>query len=109
MYLGTIKVTNDLKAREQSIHSTNESFIQEEEKMKITAHLNSIKVFDQVSPSMMAEEHYKVPVLAWYVLAGDKLRPADVVRAACRYLLQYEWLMLKRGVLNHLYVNNDGR
>ena len=33
--------------------------------MKITAHFNSIKVFDQVIPTIVAKEQCKNPVLAW--------------------------------------------
>ena len=46
------------------------------------------------------------------MLAGDELRPADVAKikskAAQKYLLQYDLLTLKKDVLHHLYIHNDG-
>ena len=61
--------------------SVVELLAQEVAEMEFAAHLNSIETFKQVSPATMTKAKCKDPVVGFayqYVLAGDKIGPADV-------------------------------
>ena len=47
------------------------------------------------------------------VTDGEKLKTSAIAKvkskAVRKYLLQFNWLTLKKGVLHHLYINNDAK
>ena len=62
----------------------------------------------------MKEEQQKDLILGLgykYVTAGKKPKTSAITKmkskAVRKYLLQFERLTLKKGVLHHLYINND--
>ena len=76
--------------------------------------LNSVSVLNQVTPEDMAEEQKRDPILGLvcpYVTAGEKLKSSAIAKikskAVCKYLLQFDRLTFKQGVLHQLYINND--
>ena len=79
-HLGTTRILNDLEMEAQAISCTAEPLVKEEEHLETMAQSNSIKVFGQATPAIMAKEQHKDPILGLvyqYVLAGNELRPAD--------------------------------
>ena len=71
-------------------------------------------MFGKVSPDEMKEEQQKDLILRLvykYVTAGEKPKTLAIAKikykAVRKYLLQFEWLTLKKGVLHCLYINND--
>ena len=105
-HLGTIKVLNGLKLEAQTASCAVEPLVKKEENLEIVAQSNTTEVFNQVTPAMMTKEQWIDPVLCLvyqYMLFGNKLRPADVAKvkfkAAQKYLLQFDWLTLKKDVL----------
>ena len=62
----------------------------------------------------MKEEQQKDPILRLvykYVTAGEKPKTSAIAKikskAVRKYLLQFKWLTLKKGVLHCLYINNN--
>ena len=62
----------------------------------------------------MKQEQQKDPILELVykqVTAGKKPKTSAITKvkskAVRKYLLQFDWLTLKKGVLHHLYINND--
>ena len=111
--LSTTKVPDDLKAEAQAISCMIEP-IMEEDAEEIKGILNSVSVLNQVTPEDVAEEQKKDPILSMvcqYVTAGEKLKTwaiskikSKVVR---KYLLQFDRLKFKQGVLHQTCINND--
>ena len=86
----------------------------EEELKEIVSKVNAVSIFGKVSPDEMKEEQQKDPILRLVykqVTAGEKLKTSTIAKikskAVRKYLLQFEQLTLKKGVLHHLYINND--
>ena len=79
----------------------------------LTVHISAVSVFDQVSLATMAEAQTKDSVLGLvipYVHKGEtkgsvisKIR----CKAVCKYLLQFDNLILKQCVLHQIYITND--
>ena len=76
--------------------------------------MNAVSVFGKVSPEEMKEEQQKDPILGLVykqVTAGKKPKTSAIAKikskAVRKYLLQFKQLTLKKGVLHHLYINND--
>ena len=76
--------------------------------------LNSVSVLNQVTLEGIAEEQKKDPILRLvspYIKAGEKLKSLaiDKIRSNTvqKYLLQFDRLTFKQGVLHCLYINND--
>ena len=73
-----------------------------------------LSIFGKVTPEEMKEEQQKDPMLKLVykqVTAGKKLKTSAIAKmkskAVRKYLLQFDQLTLKKGVLHHLYINND--
>ena len=86
----------------------------EEELKEIVSEVNAVSVFGKVSPEEMKEEQEKDPILGLvyeYITAGEKPKISAIAKmkskAVRKYLLQFEQLTLKKGVLHWLYINND--
>ena len=69
----------------------------------IVSKVNAVSVFGKISPEEMKEEQQKDPILRLvykYVTAGEKPKTSAIAKmkskAVRKYLLQFEWLTLKR-------------
>ena len=112
--LNTTKVPDDLKKETLSISCAIESIVEEEDTEEIQGMLNSVSVLNQVTPEDMAEEHKRDPILGLvcqYVTAKEKLKTLAISKikskAVQKYLLQFDRLTFKQGVLHRLYINNN--
>ena len=81
---------------------------------KIVSSLNAVSTFEHVPPKQMAEEQQKDPTLELVyklVAAGEKPKTLAIAKikskAVRKYLLQFDRLTLKRGVLHWWYIHND--
>ena len=81
---------------------------------KIVSNLNAVSTFDHVTPKEMAEEQQKDPTLKLVyqlVTAGEKPKTLAIAKikskAVRKYLLQFNRLTLKKGVLHQLYIHNN--
>ena len=111
--LNSIKIPEDLKQRVQDISCA----IMEKEDMnedKIVSSLNAVSTLKHVTPKQMSEEQQKDPTLELVyqlVTAGEKPKTSAIAKikskAVRKYLLQFERLTLKKGVLHQLYIHND--
>ena len=79
----------------------------------LTAQTSAVSVFDQVPPATMAKAHHKGSVLGLvipFVCKGVNQRAWLLARIRCKaawkYLLQFDRLVLKQGVLHHIYISN---
>ena len=85
-----------------------------EESLGIKAIVNSVTVFDQVSPAVMAEHQCndnQLSTVYEYVEMG-KSPPKNVIykaryKTSHKLLLKFDRLILKQGVLHRLYIDND--
>ena len=80
----------------------------------IVSSLNDVSTFEHVTPKQMAEEQQKDPTLDLVyqlVTAGEKPKTLAIAKikskAVRKYLLQFNRLILKKGVLHQLYIHND--
>ena len=104
--LNSNKIPEDLKQGVQDISCA----IMEEEDMsedKIISSLNAVSTFEHVTPKQMSEEQQKDPTLELVyelVTAGEKPKTLAIAKikskAVKKYLLQFDRLMLKKGVLH---------
>ena len=111
--LNSTKIPEDLKQGVQDISCA----IMEEEDInedKIVSSLNAVSTFEHVTPKQMAEEQQKDPTLKLVyqlVTAGEKPKTSAIAKikskAVRKYLLQFNRLTLKKGVLHRLYIHND--
>ena len=113
-YLNTTKVPNDLKKEALSISCATQPIMEEEDAEEIQGRLKSVSVLNQVTPEDMAEEQKRDPIfglVCQYVTAREKLRTSAISKiksmAVQKYLLQFDRLTFKQGVLHQLYINND--
>ena len=81
---------------------------------KIICSLNAVSTFEHVTPKQMSEEQQKDPTLELVyqlVTAGEKPKTLAIAKikskAVRKYLLQFDRLTLKKGVLHRLYIHND--
>ena len=81
---------------------------------KIESMLNSVPVLNQVTPEDMVEEQKRDPIhglVCPYVTAREKLKSLAIAKikskAVWKYLLQFDRLTFKQGVLHQFYINND--
>ena len=113
LYLNSTKMPEDLKQGVQDISCA----IMEEEDMnedKIVSSLNAVSTFEHLTPKQMSEEQQKDPTLELVyqlVTAGEKPKTLVIAKikskAVRKYLLQFDRLTLKKGVLHQLYIHND--
>ena len=104
--LNSTKIPEDLKQGVQDISCA----IMEEEDMnedKIVSSLNAVSTFEHVTPKQMSEEQQKDPTLELVyqlVTAGEKPKTSAIAKikskAVRKYLLQFNRLTLKKGVLH---------
>ena len=80
----------------------------------LTAQTSAVSVFDQVPLATMAEAQCKDSVLGLvipYICKGVKPKGLVIAKIRCKaaqkYLLQFDRLVLKQGVLHCIYISND--
>ena len=80
----------------------------------LTVQTSAVSVFDQVSPATMAEAQTKDSVLGLvipYTCKWEKPKGSVIskirYKAVCKYLLQFDHLILKQGVLHQIYITKD--
>ena len=114
------KIPEVLKQKAQDISCVVQSIVEEEdiqneeELKEIVSKVNAVSVFGKVSPEEIKEEQQKDPILGLvykYVTAVEKPKTSAIAKmkskAVRKYLLQFEWMTLKKGVLHRLYINNN--
>ena len=114
------KIPEVLKQEAQDISCAVQTIVEEEDKLyeeelkEVVSKVNTVSVFGNVCPEDMKEEQQKDPILRLvykYVTAGKKPKTSAIAKlkskAVRKYLLQFERLTLKKGVLHQLYINND--
>ena len=111
--LNSTKIPKDLKQGVQDVSCV----IMEEEDMnedKIVSSVNAVSTFEHVTPKQMSEEQQKDPTLELVyqlVTAGEKPKRSAIAKIKSKtvqkYLLQFDRLTLKKGVLHRLYIHND--
>ena len=114
------KIPEVLKQEAQDISCVVQSIVEEEDKQneeelkEIVSKVNAVSVFGKVSQEEMKENQQKDLILRLvykYVTAGKKPKTSAIAKmkskAVRKYLLQFERLTLKKGVLHRLYINND--
>ena len=76
--------------------------------------MDAVSVFGKITPQEMKEEQQKDLILELVykqVTAGKKSKTSAITKvkfkAVRKYLLQFDQLTLKKGVLHCLYINND--
>ena len=80
----------------------------------LTVQTSAVSVFNQMPPATMAKTQSKDSVLGLVIQFIDKgVKPKGLViskircKAACKFLLQFNRLVLKQGVLHQIYIIND--
>ena len=114
------KIPEVLKQEAQDISCAVQTIVEEEDKLykeelkKVVSEINAVSVFGNVCPEDMKEEQQKDLILGLvykYVTGGEKPKTSAIAKlkskAVRKYLLQFEWLTLKKGVLHWLYIDND--
>ena len=106
-YLNTTKVPDDLNKEALSISCAIQPIMEEEDAEEIQGMLKSVSVLNQVTPEDMAEEQKRDPILGLvcqYVTAREKLKTLAISKtkskAVRKYLLQFDRLTFKQGVLH---------
>ena len=114
------KIPEVLKQEAQDISCAVQTIVEEEDKLyeeelkEVVSEINAVSIFGNISPEDMKEEQQKDPILGLvykYVTASEKPKTSAITKikskAVRKYLLQFERLTLKKGVLHRLYINND--
>ena len=111
------KIPEVLKQEAQEISCVVQSIVEEEynqEIDEIVSEVDAVSVFGKVTPEEMKEEQQKDLILELVykqVTAGKKPKTSAIAKvkskAVRKYLLQFNWQTLKKGVLHRLYINND--
>ena len=80
----------------------------------LTAQTSAVSVFNQVPPATMAKAQLKDSVLGLvipFIRKGVKPKVSVIAKIRCKaarkYLLQFDRLILKQGVLHCIYISND--
>ena len=80
----------------------------------LTAQTSAVSVFNQVPLATMAKAQLKDSVLGLvipFIHKGVKPKGSVIAKIRCKaarkYLLQFDRLVLKQGVLHHIYISND--
>ena len=110
--LNSTKIPEDLKQQVQDIScAIMEEDVNENE---IVSGINAVSTFEHITPEQMSEEQQKDPTLELVyqlVTAGEKPKTSAIAKikskAVRKYLLQFDILTLKKGVLHQLYIHND--
>ena len=111
------KIPQVLKQEAQEISGAVQSIVEEEYKQEmdeIVSEVDALSVFGKVTPEEMKEEQQKDLILELVykqVTAGEKPKTSAIAKvkskAVRKYLLQFNQLILKKGVLHQLYINNN--
>ena len=113
------KIPEVLKQQAQDISCAVQSIVEEdkqyeEELKEIVSKVNAVSIFGKVFPDEMKEEQQKDLILRLvykYVTAGEKPKTSAIAKIKSKpvrkYLLQFKWLTLKKGVLHCLDINNN--
>ena len=107
-------VCEDLKWEAHNISCAMQPILEEGDIDEIVSTWNTVSLFEQATPEKMAEEQQKDPTfkLAYqWVTAGEKSKTLAIAKirskAVRKYLLQFNRLTMKKGVLHWLFINND--
>ena len=104
--LNSAKIPEDLKQQVQDIGC---AIIEEEDinESDIVSEINAVSTFEHITPQQMSEEQQKDPTLELVyqlVTAGEKPKTLAIAKikskAVRKYLLQFDRLTLKKGVLH---------
>ena len=106
-----VKVEHSLRERIQVVQSAKDDIYGS---CKIEVIAGMVDVFHQVPSTTMAEHQAKdnqlAPVLEW-VREGKQPTKAMIYQVCSKntrqLMYQFHWLILKDGVLHHLYIHND--
>ena len=109
--IGGVKVEHSLRERIQVVQSAEDDIYGS---CKIEVVAGMVDVFHQVPSITMAEHQAKdnqlAPVLEW-VCEGKQPTKAVIYQVRSKntrqLMYQFHWLILKDGVLHHLYIHND--
>ena len=111
------KIPEDLKQEVQETSCAVQSIVEEEDNQeidKIVSIVDAVSILGKVTPEEMKEEQQKDLILKLVykqVMAGKKPKTSVIAKvkskAVRKYILQFDWLTLKKGVLHRLYINND--
>ena len=115
--LGDTKIPFNIKKKAQAASNLLEG---EKSMLKIyavpdlTAQTSAVSVFDQVPPATMATAQCKDSVLGLvipYVHKGVNPKGSVIAKIKCKaahkYLLKFDRLVLKQGVIHCIYISND--
>ena len=115
--LGDTKITFNIKKKAQAMSNLLEgqkSMLKFNAIPNLTAQTSAVSVFDQMPLTTMTEAQCKDSVLGLVIPYLHKgVKPKDSVvakircKTACKYLQQFDRLVLKQGVLHHIYISND--
>ena len=112
--LNSTKIPKDLKLEAQNIRCAIQPIMGEEDKDDIVSNLNTVSIFEHVTPEKMPEEQQKdltLELVYQLVTASEKPKTSSIAKikskAMRKYLLQCYRLTMKKGVLHWLYINND--
>ena len=115
--LGDTKIPFNIKKKAQAASNLleGEKSMQEFHAIpNLTAQTSTVSVFDQVPLATMTKAQCKDSVLGLVIPYNNKgVKPKGLViakircKAAHKYLLQFDRLVLKQGVLPHIYISND--
>ena len=109
--IGGVKVEHSLREHIQVVQSAEDDIYGS---CKIEVVAGMVDVFHQVPSTTMAEHQAKdnqlAPVLEW-VCEGKQPTKAAIYQVRSKntrqLMYQFHWLILKDGVLDHLYIHND--
>ena len=114
--LNSSEIPEVLKQEAQEISSVVQSIVEEEDKQeidKIVSEVDAVSVCGKVALEEKKEEQQKDVILKLVykqVIAGKKLKTSAITKvkskAVRKYLLQFNWLTLKKGYYIN-YINND--
>ena len=117
LVLGDTKIPFNIKRKAQAASNSleGEKNIPEFHAIPdLTAQTSAVSVFDQVPPATMAKAQCKDSVLGLvipYIHKGVKPKGLVIAKIRCKaaqkYLLQFNRLVLKQGVLHHIYISNN--
>ena len=85
---------------------------EEENENKIVSSLDAVSTFEHVTPEQIAEQKDPTLKLVYQpVTAGKKPKTSTIakvkLKAVKKYLLQFDRLTMKKGVVHWLYIKND--
>ena len=112
--LNSSKIPKDLKQEGKDISCVVQSIVEGKDKDKIVSTLIAVSLFEKVTPKKLwrniRNTQYSKLVYQ-HITAGEKPKPSAIAKmkskAVRKYLLQFDRLIIKSGVLYCLYINND--